>query len=355
MPNSQPWNDLFVRFTPQTIAREYGVEFDEIRDFNIFVISKRKIGLGKPFFQANDRFIYPSSSEKVNQLLRSIKYPAGESFWFRGSSNHHLRSLKGIEFPEVMAIINMTPDSFYPKSRIGKAELLDTLETLKKNGVKIVDIGGQSTRPGSERISSQEEIKRIRSAVEASLNMRFIVSVDSFQVEVVRESLEMGANMINDVCGMENPEMGLLSKKYDVPIVIMHKKGDFKTMQISPHYDNVVEEIISFFTGKLEEANNLGIGENVILDPGIGFGKNLSHNISIIKNIPDLKLGRPFLIGLSRKSFIGSITGEEVDQRGLSSIIMNTIALINGADIIRVHDPEENMKLIKIIKKIKEA
>ncbi|MEM3497578.1 MAG: dihydropteroate synthase, partial [Thermoplasmatales archaeon] len=186
------------------------------------------------------------------------------------------------------------------------------------------------------------------------LNMGFIVSVDSFQVKVVKECLDLGAKIINDVTGMENQEMGELSRKYQAPIVIMHKKGDFKTMQLSPYYENVTEEIISFFAEKLEEANRLGISNNVILDPGIGFGKSVAHNLYIIRNIQDLKLGHPLLIGLSRKSFIGAITGESVEQREQSSLIFNSIALLHGADIIRVHDVEQSIKLIKIIRSINE-
>ncbi|MEM1814213.1 MAG: dihydropteroate synthase [Thermoplasmatales archaeon] len=354
MPSSQQWNDFFIRFDPRAVSREYDIPIDKIADHSIFLISKNRLNSEIDFIEGKGRYIYPVSSEQLNTFIRSMKYPAGEFFWLNNEKRNYIQSILGIRFPEIMAIINMTPDSFFPGSRFKDEDLPVLLEKYKKQRVRIVDIGGQSTRPGSERVDAEEEIRRIRFAVEESLNMGFIVSVDSFQVKVVKECLDLGAKIINDVTGMENQEMGELSRKYQAPIVIMHKKGDFKTMQLSPYYENVTEEIISFFAEKLEEANRLGISNNVILDPGIGFGKSVAHNLYIIRNIQDLKLGHPLLIGLSRKSFIGAITGESVEQREQSSLIFNSIALLHGADIIRVHDVEQSIKLIKIIRSINE-
>ncbi|MGC8645207.1 MAG: dihydropteroate synthase [Thermoplasmata archaeon] len=354
MPSSPSWNDVFFRFNPASVSKEYGIPIDNLADHSLFIISKERIDWESEYFMTKGRYVYPSSVSDVNRLITAISYPPGESFWIRPTNTFFESHLKGIEPPVVMAIINMTPDSFYPESRIEDGKLAETLTRIKEKGVKLVDIGGQSTRPGSERITAEEEMRRIRKAVEISLNMGFFVSIDSFYPEVVRECLEMGSHVINDVTGMENQEIGLLSKRYGVPLIIMHKKGDFKTMQVAPYYENVIEEIISFFLHRIEDAKNLGIDDNVIFDPGIGFGKRVVDNLTIIRNLRDLKLGHPLLIGLSRKGFIGTLTGESVEERGLSTLIFHTIALMQGVDIIRVHDVEESVKLVNIMKKMNE-
>jgi len=354
MHSSPQWSDIFFRFDPESVSREYGVPIERISDHRLFIVSKRELELGSRHFISRGRYVYLPNAEEANILISKIEYPPGSSFWLRSSLKFFERHLNGTDIPAVMGIVNMTPDSFYPGSRVRENEIGEFLSHMKEGGVKIVDIGGQSTRPGSERIGAYEEMKRIRKAVEIALDSGFIVSIDSFYTSVIRECMEMGAHIINDVTGLEDPEMAHLSKKYDAPIIIMHKKGDFKTMQNSPYYENVIEEIISFFIRKIQNAREMGIEDNIVLDPGIGFGKRVEDNVSIIKNLRDLKLGFPLLIGLSRKSFIGSLTGEDVNERGFSSAIFNTIALMKGADIIRVHDIEESVKLAKIIKKINE-
>jgi dihydropteroate synthase len=349
------WNEeLFFRFNPRSVSKEFNIPLAETTESQAFVISKRQLHLGTKEWKKGNHFVYPVTFQDINSLIREIKYPAGKDFW-KSSPSVRIRGNIGLlDFPEVMAIINMTPDSFYAGSRVSDDGVEERLDSIKKAGAKLVDIGGQSTRPGSEQVSVHEEMIRVKKAVEISLDKKFVVSIDSYRTEIIRECMEMGAHIINDVTGMENSEIGRLAKRYDVPLIIMHKKGNFKTMQLSPYYENVVQEIISFFLSKIEESRNIGIEDNIIFDPGIGFGKRVEDNVGILNNLRDFKLGRPLLIGLSRKNFIGEIMKETVDERGISSLIFNAIAVQNGADIIRVHDVEENVKLIKIIKKMKE-
>jgi dihydropteroate synthase len=356
MPNSRQWYErIFFRFNPEAISKEFNIPLSEVADFRAFLVTPNLSDQNSAGWASKGNLIYPLEPDQINDLISKLNYPAMRDFW---KSTHSLR-IHGdsnlIQFPSAMAIINMTPDSFYPVSRTKESELEQKLEEIKTTGCNIVDIGGQSTRPGSKQVSSKNEIRRISYAVETSLNMKFTVSIDSYRPEVLKECLEMGAHIINDVTGLENLEVGKLARKYDVPLIVMHKKGSFKTMQHSPTYKNVVNEIISFFLKKISQATALGIEDNLILDPGIGFGKRVEDNLKIIDNLMDFKLGHPLLIGLSRKSYIGEIMNESVDERGESSLIFNSVAIMKGADLIRVHDIKGNMKLIKIIKKLREV
>ncbi|MEM0134239.1 MAG: dihydropteroate synthase [Thermoplasmatales archaeon] len=355
MPSSQQWSDeIYFRFNARSVSKEYNIPLSELTDFQVFLVTSKPLDTGGKTWTFGRHKIYPMMFREINDLIKDMNYPVKENYW-KLTSPVRIRGRTGlINFPTVMVIMNMTPDSFYPGSRVKEEEVNEKLDEIEKFGGNLVDIGGQSTRPGSEEISSQEELRRISKAVEISLNRKFIVSVDSYRPEILRECLEMGAHIINDVTGYESKEVGKLAKSYDVPLIVMHKKGDFKTMQDSPYYENVINEISQFFLNKIVEARTVGIEDNLILDPGIGFGKRLEDNLSIIENLQDLKLGHPLLIGLSRKSFIGKLLNEKVEQREISSLIFNSIAIMNGADIVRVHDIKENFKLIKIIKKLKE-
>ncbi|MCL4447467.1 MAG: dihydropteroate synthase [Candidatus Thermoplasmatota archaeon] len=355
MPNSPRWNEgIYFRFNPQSVSREYKIPLEELVDFQVFLVTRDQVEVASKEWTVGNNRIYPLMYRDVNEIIKKQKYPLKENFWRTTPSLRIRGNSTSIEFPTVIAILNMTPDSFYPGSRVRDEDLEKRLNEIRKSDGEIVDIGGQSTRPGSVQVSSEEEMKRISRAVEISLNKNFTVSVDSYRPEIIKECLEMGVHLINDVSGMENSQIGYLAKRYDVPLVVMHKQGDFKTMQLGPHYDNTVNEIIDYFMEKISEARKIGIEDNLILDPGIGFGKRVGDNLSIINNLRDFKLGHPLLIGLSRKNFIGEIMKETVEERAISSLIFNAIALMNGADIIRVHDTEENLKLIKIMKKMRE-
>ncbi len=355
MHSSRQWSSgTYIRFSGESVSRECKIPFAQLEDYQAFLVSTNKLELGGVELEGANAYVYPLHLDEINRLLTKLNSPLSQDFWKPKSSIRIGGREKKVDLPAVMTILNMTPDSFYPGSRATEDDLGIRLDEIESAGGNLVDIGGQSTRPGSDGITPEEEMKRIAKAVEISLNRRFTVSIDSYSPKVLRECLEMGAHLINDVTGLEDPEIGRLAKRYDIPLVIVHKKGDFKSMQRSPSYENVVNEIISFFMQKISVATDLGIGDDIILDPGIGFGKRVEDNLSIINNLRDLKLGHPLLIGLSRKNFIGQIMSESVEERGISSLILNSIAIARGADIVRVHDVKENMKLVKIIKKLRE-
>jgi len=257
-----------------------------------------------------------------------------------------------------MGIINVTPDSFYSGSRVKEDELLKKVEEMIKDGVDIIDIGGESTRPGSDPVPLDEELRRVIPAIE---NIRkyfsdVVISVDTYKSKVAKEALEAGADIINDIsaCTFDTNMIEVL-KKYNSPVVIMHIKGTPKNMQDNPEYKDVVREITEFLRERIQFLESNGIeSEKIIIDPGIGFGKKLEHNISIIRRLAELKqLKKPILIGLSRKSMIGMILGGiPPEERLTGTIALNTIALMNGASIIRVHDVKEGVQTCRIVEAI---
>ena len=255
--------------------------------------------------------------------------------------------------PIVMGIINMTPDSFYAGSR--KRELDAVVQTAGKmleEGATFIDIGGQSTRPGSERVSAAEEGDRVIYAVEAIQHAfpNALISIDSFYSEVVRAAVQAGAAIVNDVsaCSID-PELAPTVAYLQVPYVLMHMKGDLKTMQLNPVYDNVVLEVFDDLNKKMAMLIQNGI-KDIIIDPGFGFGKTIAHNLQLLSGLSYFKqLGKPILVGLSRKATIYKslqITPEEALN---GTTVMNTISLLNGAQILRVHDVKAAMEAIHLI------
>jgi dihydropteroate synthase len=257
-----------------------------------------------------------------------------------------------------MGIINVTPDSFYSGSRVKKDELLMKVEEMTKEGVDIIDIGGESTRPGSDPVPLEEELNRVIPSVE-EIRKNFsdaIISVDTYKSEIAKKALDVGADMINDISACTfDPNMVNVLREYKAPVIIMHIKGTPKNMQNNPEYKDVVREITEFLRERIQFLENSGIeSEKIIIDPGIGFGKKLEHNIAIIRRLAELKqLKKPILIGLSRKSMIGMILGGvPPEERLTGTIALNTIALLNGASIIRVHDVKEGIQTCKIVEAI---
>ena len=252
-----------------------------------------------------------------------------------------------------MGILNVTPDSF---SDGGKYYNLDnaieySLE-LVNQGVDIIDVGGESTRPGAKAISLNDEINRVIPVIKGIRSVSSIpISIDTYKSEVAQKALDSGANIINDISGLNfDSKMIEIVKEYNVPIVIMHIKGTPLNMQVNPHYDNIIDEIISYFEKRINLCLDYGIPKtHIILDPGIGFGKQLNDNFILIRKLNIFaELGYPILIGPSRKSFIGLTLDLPVDDRleGTSAAI--TASIMNGARIIRVHDVLE-MKRVQII------
>lgn len=257
-----------------------------------------------------------------------------------------------------MGIINITPDSFYSGSRVSVGKVLEVVNRMVEDGVDIIDIGGESTRPGSDPVPEEEELKRVIPAIkEIRKNFPSIpISVDTYKSKVAQEAIQNGADIINDISsGTFDKNMIKVVAEYQCPVILMHIKGTPKNMQQNPEYKDVVREITQFLKNRIEEFEKNGVKpENIIIDPGIGFGKTLEHNIQIIKRLAELKqLKKPILIGISRKSMIGMIlNGIPPEERLTGTIVLNTIALLNGASIIRVHDVKEGKQTCQIVENI---
>lgn len=262
-----------------------------------------------------------------------------------------------IEFPAdrtlVMGILNVTPDSFFDGGKFPSPEpaVVYALQMVEA-GVDIIDIGGESTRPGAKPISVQEEIKRIIPIIEKVVKETTIpISVDTYKAEVARAALNAGAQIINDITAMTNdPVMLSLSATFGVPIILMHMQGMPQTMQTHPEYQNVISDIINYLKNAILNAKNAGIKEEqIVIDPGIGFGKTSEHNLIILRRLSEfLKLNRPILVGVSRKSFIGKILDLQVNERIEGTAAAVAISVINGAKIVRVHDVKEMVRVAKI-------
>ena len=260
----------------------------------------------------------------------------------------------------IMGIINVTPDSFYKVSRKMRIdEILKTAEKMLEDGTDILDIGGMSTRPGSDPVEVEEELKRVVPAIKA-LKENFpdsLISVDTYRWKVAKEAIDAGADIVNDISAMRFDEnMGKLVADTGVPVVLMHIKGTPKTMQENPHYEDVVKEISEYFEERINYALSQGISEKrIILDPGIGFGKRLEDNLEILRRIEEFKsLGFPLLIGASRKSFIGhTLDGAPPEDRLEGTLAVTAWCCMRGVDIIRVHDVKENKRVLKMIEKLK--
>ncbi len=258
---------------------------------------------------------------------------------------------------KIMAIINATHDSFYKNSCVAGDVAVNLGIKFVDEGASIIDIGGESTRPGSNPIPASEELKRILPIIERlSGKISAKISVDTYKPEVAEAALKSGASIVNDITGMRTDAMRTLVADYKAECVIMHMLGNPKTMQDNPNYGNVVAEVSDFLHKRAEVCKSDGIKpENIIFDPGIGFGKTTKHNIELIRGIPILrKLGKRVMIGASRKSFIGKILESESfpvapEERLDGSLAVASFAVLNGVDILRVHDVKETVRAIKII------
>lgn len=251
----------------------------------------------------------------------------------------------------IMGILNITPDSFYDGGKYDNYEkAIERAKEIEREGADIIDVGGESSRPFSKRVDAEEEKRRILPVIEAiSSELKIPVSVDTYKPEVAEEAIEKGAAIINDIMGLRNG-MAEIAAEHDVPVIIMHMKGTPETMQLSPHYDDVTLEILNFFKKQIDIAIKAGVEDNnIILDPGIGFGKRQEDNIKIISHLREFKsLGKPVLIGASRKSFIGNILNLPPEERLEGSIASEVIAVTNGADIIRCHDVAATKRAIMV-------
>jgi len=253
----------------------------------------------------------------------------------------------------VMGVINVTPDSFSDGGKfLDKDKAVAHGKAMAEAGADFIDIGGVSTRPGAEEISAEEELKRVIPVVESlAKEVNIPLSIDTYRAAVADEALKAGAVIVNDISAFSfDTAMAETIAKHKASAVAMHIKGTPKDMQNDPKYDDLMAEIISYFENVAWKANVAGI-KQVIIDPGICFGKTVEHNLQVLKNLSALKrLDTPIMIGVSRKSMIGKILGiEDVNDRHEGTITLNTIGVLNGAHIIRVHDVTEGVRTAKII------
>lgn len=258
-----------------------------------------------------------------------------------------------LDKPVVMGIINTTPDSFFAGSRQSSADaILQTASAMLEEGAAILDVGGQSTRPGSETVSAEEELRRVTVAIE-TIHKHFpqaIISIDTYYARVAKEAVAAGASIVNDIsAGSLDPDMIRTVAALQVPYVLMHMKGNPQTMQQSPTYENVTREVIDFFITRIRELEHAGI-KDIIIDPGFGFGKNTSHNFELLHHLSTFSiLQKPLLAGLSRKGSIYRTLNTTAEHALNGTTVVNTIALMRGAKILRVHDVKAAVEAITLV------
>ena len=267
--------------------------------------------------------------------------------------NYYFDSIINATKPLVMGIVNVTPDSFSDGGKFFDTDkAVEYAIQLLDEGADIIDIGGESTRPGAEPVSVAEEINRVVPVIKNIINQRpnTIISVDTTKSEVAEKALQAGACIINDISAATFDENILnITKKYNAIIVLMHIKGTPKNMQDAPYYDDVVKEVKEFLSEQIAKAENFGI-KKIIIDPGIGFGKRVFENYELLKNIKSFsELHYPILIGLSRKSFIGKALNIKITERENATTVAEMFAIQNGVKIIRTHNVKNTKEIIKIL------
>jgi len=259
----------------------------------------------------------------------------------------------------VMGILNVTPDSFSDGGRYNTVEIaLARAREMVADGAAFIDVGGESTRPGATPVSVEEELERVCPVVEAiARDLDVVVSVDTSSPEVMAEVVKLGAGMINDVRALQRDGAPEVVASAGVPVCVMHIQGEPDTMQDDPRYRNVRREVSSFLTERMRVIEKAGVRpDNIILDPGFGFGKSPQHNLQLLASLEQLQLlGHPILVGMSRKSMLGHITGRDVSERLPASLAAATISAMKGASIIRVHDVRETVDAVKVVTAMEEA
>jgi dihydropteroate synthase len=273
-------------------------------------------------------------------MFDSYNYKFGNVTYDLGSRTH------------IMGILNVTPDSFSDGGKYMKPEdAVARARQMETDGADFIDIGGQSTRPGSKEISVDEELKRVIPVIQAlKKEVKIPISIDTYRSQVADEALSSGAKIVNDISAFNfDPSMPETVANHNASAILMHIKGTPKNMQENPEYKDLIAEVLLYFEKAVWKANVAGI-DQLIIDPGIGFGKTPEHNLRLIRNMFELKkLDCPVIIGVSRKSMIGKISGTEVHERLSGTIALNTISILNGVNIIRVHDVKEAIQATKLI------
>jgi dihydropteroate synthase len=265
--------------------------------------------------------------------------------------------LMDLSEPQVMGILNITPDSFYSESRKNtEEEIAERVNAILAEGGSMIDVGAYSSRPGADDISEEEEMRRLRGALQILRRIapEALVSVDTFRADVARMCVgEFGVQIINDISGGESDHrMFETVASLGVPYILMHMKGNPQTMQNEPRYDDLLTEMLQYFGSKVQRLHELGV-KDIILDPGFGFAKTLEHNYELMNRLQDLRvLGLPMLVGVSRKSMIYRLLGGTPESALNGTSVLNTLALMKGASILRVHDVKEAVEVVQIVKKM---
>lgn len=283
-----------------------------------------------------------------NKTTHSLPLPSGHSVTFSGTA--------------ILGVLNVTPDSFSDGGRYGDpARAVQRAMEMRDEGAQVIDVGGESSRPGSAPVSIETEIARVLPVIEGiRTNSDIPISIDTCKAAVAQAALGAGADIVNDISALRfDPDMANLLASNKVPVILMHMLGTPATMQDAPEYDDCVNEIADFFAERLEFCEGCGIERNrIILDPGIGFGKRLNDNLSILARLSELRrFGCPLMVGTSRKSFIGLLdpNGKQADQRLGGSVASMLTAVANGADLVRVHDVAQTAQALKVYHAVKEA
>ncbi len=258
--------------------------------------------------------------------------------------------------PKIMGVLNVTPDSFYQGSRFDSEKaILTQCEKMLREGATFIDVGGYSSRPGAEEVSGSEEIRRISTAIRLIVRNfpEAIISVDTFRAAVAEIAIQEGASMINDISGGAlDPEMFTFVAKARVPYILMHMRGDPKTMTGMSHYDNVVKDVTDYFHDRIHQLEALGV-KDIIVDPGFGFAKNIQQNFQLLASLEYLQiLNKIILVGISRKSMIWKSLATTPDEALNGTTCLHTIAILKGANILRVHDVKEAVEVCKLVSSI---
>ena len=274
-----------------------------------------------------------------------------------------LKSLD-LSTPKIMGILNITPDSFsdggtlYQNGQVSLDNVLKRAERMLAEGADILDVGGESTRPGATAVSEQEELDRVIPVVESLVEkLGAIVSVDTSTASVIRESAYKRAAIINDVRSLSRDGALAAAADTGLPVCLMHMQGQPHNMQNSPHYEDVVEDVLTFLQQRIEACQTAGINsDRILIDPGFGFGKTLAHNLALLARLPELKiLGAPILVGLSRKSMLSQLLGRAVDERLPGSLALAMTAIERGAAIVRVHDVAATRDVLSVYNAVRNA
>lgn len=266
--------------------------------------------------------------------------------------------LLDLSTPQVMGILNVTPDSFYSASRMQtEQEIAERVQQIIDEGASIIDIGAYSSRPNAVHISSNEEMDRLRMGLEIinRYHPEAIVSVDTFRAEIAERCVEeYGAAIINDIsAGEMDKQMFETVTRLRVPYIMMHMQGTPQNMQQQPHYENLLKEVFLYFAQKIQQLRDLGM-KDIILDPGFGFGKTLEHNYELMEHLEEFRLFElPLLVGVSRKSMIYKLLGNSPQEALNGTTVLNTVALMKGAHILRVHDVREAVEAVRIVEKLR--